>query len=75
MLRHLNINGDDTEIFVYEDPNMSDPHVSFNSISRNLTLIQPLDAEDTSIVNNQISIRLKCQIIATGQTVGPNISP
>ncbi len=63
VLRHLEIYGSDNQISVTEKT--ANPNVVFDPISRNLTLIKPLDAEQGYILD----VQLQCLIKATSQRV------
>jgi len=71
VLRQLSISGSDADITVWTS--QSNPYVSFDPISRNLTLAQELDAETLLDMNLQLNLQLTCQILSTSQTIHMNI--
>ncbi len=65
VIRHLEINGDNTQIDV--TVKVPDPanHVQFDKVTRNLTLIKKVSREQT----RTIDMVLSCKILSTQQTV------
>ena len=65
MLSHLDIIGDNSQIQIQQS--VSDPHISFDSVSRNLTLVQELDHDAMDI--DSLTLELTCTILVTKQNV------